>query len=125
MYKDKEVNVILSQEANEVYEELNRIVGEEKKEGIESSFHQTLLRSINRIKDLLKDNPFAGDQVKKKQIPPKYIVEYNVDNLWRIELANRWRLVYTITGNKIEIINFILNIFDHKNYDKIFGYKGY
>ena len=34
MYKNKEVKVVLSQEADEIYKELNRIVGEEKKKGI-------------------------------------------------------------------------------------------
>ena len=68
MFKGKEVIVKLSEEANEVFEELNKIVGEEKLKGTESSFHQTLLRSIIRIRDLLKQNPFAGDQVTKKQI---------------------------------------------------------
>ena len=82
------------------------------------------MRSINRVRDLLKQNPFAGDQVKKKLIPRKYILKYDIDNLWRIELADRWRLVYTITGYQLEIINFILEIFDHKDYNKVFGYKG-
>jgi len=123
MFQGKDVSVKLSEEADNVYQELNKIVGEEKLKGIESSFHQTLLRSINRVKDLLKQNPFAGDQVKKKQIPTKYIQKFDVDNIWRIELADRWRLVYTITGNQIEIITFIMDIFDHKDYDKVFGYK--
>ena len=123
MFQGKEVVVKLSEEADEVYQELNKIVGEEKLKGIDSSFHQTLLRSINRVRDLLKQNPFAGDQVKKKQIPPKYIQKFDIDNVWRIELADRWRLVYTITGNQIEIITFIMDIFDHKDYDKVFGYK--
>lgn len=123
MFQGKEVSVRLSEEADEVYQELNKIVGEEKLKGIDSSFHQTLLRSINRVRDLLKQNPFAGDQVKKKQIPLKYIQKFDVDNVWRIELADRWRLVYTITGNQIEIINFVMDIFDHKDYDKVFGYK--
>ncbi len=123
MFQGKEASIRLSEEADEVYEELNRIAGEEKLKGIESSFHQTLLRSINRVKELLKQNPFAGDQVKKKQIPPKYIQKFDVDNVWRIELADRWRLVYTITGNQIEIIMFVMDIFDHKDYDKVFGYK--
>lgn len=123
MYKNKEVIVRLSEEANEVFEELNKIVGEEKKKGVESSFHQTLLRSILRVKDLLKANPFAGDQVPKRQIPNKYSNKYNSENAWRIELANRWRLVYTITGNQVEIITFIMDIYDHKDYDKVFGYK--
>lgn len=123
MYTGKEVIVKLSEEANEIYEELNKLVGEEKMKGIESSFHQTLLRSIHRVRDLLKQNPFAGDQVPKKQNPNKYVLKYDADNVWRIELANRWRLVYTITGNQIEIVTFIMDIFNHKSYDKIFRYK--
>ena len=123
MFQGKEVIVKLSEEANEVFEELNKIVGEEKLKGIESSFHQTLLRSIIRIRDLLKQNPFAGDQVTKKQIPSKYSEKYEVQNVWRIELANRWRLVYTIIGNEVEIVNFIMDIYNHKDYDKVFGYK--
>ena len=91
--------------------------------GVEKSFHQTLLRSINRVKDILKQNPFAGDQILKRQIPKKYILKYDVSNLWRIELADRWRLIYTITGNQIEIINFVVDLFNHRDYDRVFGYK--
>ena len=123
MYKGKEIIIKLSEEANEVYGELNKIVGEEKKKGVESSFHQTLLRSIKRVTELLKENPFAGDQIPKRQIPKNYFLRYNIDNLWRIELANRWRLVYSITGNQVEIITFVMNIFNHRDYDKAFGYK--
>jgi len=123
MFQGKKVVVKLSQEAQEVYDELNRIVSEEKQKNIESSFHQTLLRSVNRVRDELKENPFAGDQVPKSLIPPKYILKFDVDNAWRTELADRWRLVYTITGNQIEIITFIMDIFDHRGYDKVFGYK--
>jgi Txe/YoeB family toxin of Txe-Axe toxin-antitoxin module len=123
MFQGKEISVRLGEEADKVYQELHKIVGEEKLKGIDSSFHQTLLRSINRVRDLLKQNPFAGDQVSKKLIPDKYSKKFDVDNVWRIELADRWRLVYTITGNQIEIITFIMDIFDHKDYDKVFGYK--
>ena len=123
MLKDKEIKVVLSSEADEVYRELNQIVGSEKKKEIEFSFHQSLLRSINRAVDLLKENPFAGNQIPKRQIPGKYVVRYGVENIWRIEIANRWRLIYTITGDQLEIINFIVDIFDHRKYDKVFGYK--
>ena len=123
MFQGKEVIVKLSEEANEMFEELDKLVKEERQKGIESSFHQTLLRSILRIRDLLEENPFAGDQVPKRQMPRKYSEKYGAENIWRIELANRWRLVYTITGNQIEIITFVLDIYDHKDYDKVFGYK--
>tara|TARA_Y100000034_G_scaffold136158_1_gene211153 strand:- start:152 stop:526 length:375 start_codon:yes stop_codon:yes gene_type:complete len=123
MIKGKDVKVILSKEANVVYEELNQIVGNEKKNQVESSVHQSLLRSINRVRDLLKINPFAGNQLLKSRIPKKYVQLYGITNLWRIELANRWRMMYSIDGNEIEIVNFVLDIFNHKDYDKLLGYK--
>lgn len=123
MYQNKEVIVKLSEEAYEVFKELNKIVEEEKIKNIDGSFHQTLLRSINRVKELLKENPFAGNQVPKRIIPEKYIEKYDAENVWRIELADRWRLIYTITGNQLEIITFIMDICNHRDYDKIFGYK--
>jgi Txe/YoeB family toxin of Txe-Axe toxin-antitoxin module len=123
MFEGKEIKIILSKEADEVYKELNELVGDEKRKGVESSLHQTLLRSINNVIDLLKKNPFSGNQIPKKQIPEKYSSKYNAENVWRIELPNRWRLIYTITGNEIEVINFVMDIFNHKEYDKSFGYK--
>lgn len=123
MFKGKKIKIILSEEAGKVLQELNKIARDEKKEGINSSFYQTLLRSIKRVIELLKENPFAGNQVPKRLLPKKYIEKYDAENVWRIELANRWRLIYTITGNRLEIISFIIDIFDHKDYDKIFGYK--
>ncbi len=57
-------------------------------------------------------------------IPQYYVNKYGVTNLWRINLSDFWRLIYTIQSNEVEIIDFVLNIVDHKKYDKIFGYKG-
>jgi hypothetical protein len=69
--------------------------------------------------DFIKANPFYGDNIKKKLIPKEYVV----DNLWRVELINFWRMLYTIKGDKVEVICFILGIMDHKIYDKKFGYR--
>jgi len=48
-----------------------------------------------------------------------------VANLFRVELPKFWRMLYTLTnGNsEIEIIAFILDVIDHKEYGKKFGYK--
>ena len=78
MLNNREIKVILSEEADKVYTELNEIVGQEKLKRIKSSFHQTLLRSILRIKDLLKSNPFAGNQIQKNKIPKGYIKKYEI-----------------------------------------------
>lgn len=123
MFKGKEVKVILEEEVNEVYKELNEIVGEEIKKGIEKSEHQTLLKSINRAIELLKDNPFVGLQIPKRLIPKKYVEKFDVTNLWKFNLANYWRMIYTVTSEGIKIISLVLDIIDHKTYDKLFGYK--
>jgi len=122
-FKDKEVKVILSEDATEEFDELNKIVGDELKRGVTSSVHQSIFRSIDRVKNWLKNNPFVGEQVQKSLIPKHYIQKYEITNLWRIELSNYWRLIYTIRSTEVKIINFVLNIVDHKKYDKIFGYR--
>jgi len=123
VFKDKEVKVILEEEVNEVYKELNELVGEEIKKGIDKSEHQVLLKSINRAIELLKDNPFIGIQIPKRLIPKKYIEKFDVTNLWKFNLANYWRMIYTVTSEGIKIISLVLDIIDHKTYDKLFGYK--
>lgn len=122
-FKGKDIKVVLSEEATEEYNELNRIVGDELQRGITSSVHQSIFRSVERVKGWLKENPFAGEQVQKSLIPDYYLKKYGVTNLWRIDLSDYWRLIYTIQSNEIEIIDFVLNIVDHKKYDKIFGYN--
>ena len=120
---NKDIKIVLSKKSTKEYEELNKIVYQEKKKEIKSSFHQTLLRAIEKTKELLKVNPFYGNPISKKLIPKELIKRYEINNLWRVELPNRWRLIYTITGDEIKIIYFILDYMDHKKYNKLFRYK--
>jgi len=99
-------------------EELKKTIKEK-----DSKFHKQLLMAIEREKDNLSVNPQHGIQIKKKQIPKKYITEYGITNLWKINLPDFWRMMYTITGNEIEIISILLEFMDHKKYNKLFGYK--
>src|SRR3989344_2567752 len=116
---NKPVKVILLGEADSGYKELNEAVGQQIKEGKEGTEEMQLLRSIKQKIDLIKANPLYGDNIPKKLIPKTY----NVQNLWRVELSNFWRMLYTIKGDQVEIICFILDIVDHKDYNKKFSYK--
>jgi len=122
-YKGKTISVRIVGEADEAYQELNKIVGKEVRKDIKSSESQTLLRGIQRNIELLKQNVHYGFNIPKKQIPKKYIDLYGVNNLWKINLPNHWRLIYTIRSDEVEIINLILDIYDHPTYSKVFGYK--
>ena len=119
---NKTVRVILLDEADLEYKKLNEIIGLQIKEGKENTEEMRLLRSINQKRDFIKANPFYGDNIQKSLIPKEYILKYNAKNLWRVELTNYWRMLYTIKGDQIEIICFILDIMNHKDYNKKFGY---
>ncbi len=123
-FKGKPVKVIITGDAKLEYEELNRTVGEEISEGIKKSNYQILLRSIKQKVDLLKLNPQCGTHVGKEKIPKEYVNNYDVNNIWKIDLSGYWRMIYTIKGSEVEIVALVLDIIDHKTYDKKFGYKG-
>ena len=113
MYFGKEVRIFLKGQAKDSFLELKKRNDKESK---------SILSSIERVKGILKDNPQFGDPISKKLIP-KSLIGLGIQNLYRVELSNYWRMLYTIEGNKVEIFLFILSIVDHKDYNKLFGYK--
>lgn len=116
---NKPVRAIMLEEAKEAYESLNTIVGEQVAQGKTSSEEIQLLNSIKQKLELIKQNPFYGDNIEKRKIPKSF----GVSNLWRVELSQAWRMLYTIKGDNIEILCIILHVIDHEHYNKIFGYK--
>jgi hypothetical protein len=113
MFFGKEIRIKLKGQGKEAYLELKKRDDKEAK---------TILDSFNRVKNILKENPQYGDPIKKDLIP-KTFKKIGVQNLYRVELSNYWRALYTIEGNQIEIFLFVLSIIDHKEYNQLLGYK--
>lgn len=77
---------------------------------------------VRAIRDL-KENAFAGIQIPKRLFPIEYVKKYGINNLWKYDLPNGWRLLYTVTPeNEVELISAILEWFDHKRYERKFKY---
>lgn len=106
-FHGKEIKIIYSEAAEQQYQTIT---------------DETQRRSIQRSESSLKQDPFYGIQIKKSLIPQRYRSRYEITNLWKVDLSDYWRLLYTITSTESEIIIFVLEIVDHKTYDKIFGY---
>lgn len=123
LFRGKPVEVKVTGDAMVAYEELNKIVGEEKAKGVTSSQNQTLFNSIKQKIDFIRENPEYGIHIPKNLIPKEYTEIYDANNLWKVNIAGAWRMIYTIRGSEVEIIALILDIFNHKDYDKRFGYK--
>lgn len=76
---------------------------------------------LKAFKNLEKD-AFCGIQIQKKLIPKEYKKKYEIDNLWKYNLPNAWRLIYSVAADKIIVISIIVEWMDHKNYEKRFKY---
>jgi len=122
-FKGKLVRVIITGEAKEEFQELNRVVGEELSNKVKKSDYQILLKSIKSKIELLKDNPQYGIQIPKSRIPKEYVNNYDAENLWKVNLSNAWRMLYTIRGSNVDIVALILDVINHKDYNKKFNYK--
>lgn len=79
-------------------------------------------KGIQKVISRLKENVFFGEKIEKRLIPREYIQKYSIDNLWWCPLPEGWRLVYSIATNQSEILAVIIEYFDHKNYERRFGY---
>jgi len=72
--------------------------------------------------DDLKGDAFCGIQIPKKQIPKEYIIKYAIDNCWKYNLPNAWRLLYSVGREKVTVVSIILEWDKHKKYERKFGY---
>lgn len=79
-------------------------------------------REINDTLDLLKKDYAKGDKIPRDRRPKKYIKEHQIHTLFRYKMRSGWRLVYTVSGTKHEKACTVLEAFEHKQYEKRFGY---
>ena len=90
----------------------------EKLKNEDKKMHELILRAFEDI----ENNAFCGIQVPKKLIPKEYVKKYNVRNLWKYNLPDAWRLIYSIEGKNLLVFSIILEWMNHKEYERRFGY---
>jgi CTP synthase (UTP-ammonia lyase) len=74
---------------------------------------------IGDMKEVLRENMYAGELVRKGQIPKRHIDRYAVNNLYRYSHPEGFRSCYTIVNG----CPYILDVMSHSEYDKVFGYR--
>jgi Txe/YoeB family toxin of Txe-Axe toxin-antitoxin module len=93
-----------------------------KERALSGKSERILFGAITYKLEIIKQNPFYGQPIAKKLIPLEY-KKQGITSLYRLELPQFWRMLYTVKNNKVEILAFVLDIVDHKDYNKKFGYK--
>lgn len=81
------------------------------------------LKALERLEGQFPWKPFLGRNVPKKLIPEGY-AKRGVTNLFRSELPDGWRLLYTVMEVDGEQAVVELDAMPHPEYDKLFGYEG-
>lgn len=84
----------------------------------DKGLYQWLVRAFKDI----EQNAFCGIQIPKRLIPREYLKKYPIDNLWKYNLPDAWRLLYSIRGGEVIVVSIILEWIDHKEYERKFNY---
>jgi len=86
------------------------------------SIYEKKLGFLKNKIEQLKKNPQYGIHIPKNLIPKYYVKRYEVNNLWKVNLQKAWRCIYTLKGTENEIFVVILDILNHKKYERRFKY---
>lgn len=86
------------------------------------SEEKELGRWLSLAFDCLQQNPFRGEHIPKRLIPKEYRRE-GIKNLWKHDLPNAWRLLYTIDTKEQDTIVVIIDWMTHREYEKKMKYK--
>ena len=77
---------------------------------------------LTRAKEDLAKEPLCGTRIPERLIPREYVKNYGIKALWKYDLPNAWRLIYTVVGNEVKIVSVILEWMTHKEYERRFNY---
>jgi len=92
---------------------------EELKELKEKYVYEQIIKAFEN----LEEDAFCGIQIPKRLIPKEYEKRFGpISNLWKYNLPDAWRLIYTVKNNKVNVLSVILEWLDHKEYERRFHY---
>ncbi len=84
------------------------------------------LKSLATFEMRARNNPLAaGDPVARNRRPRDLVWDYGegIPNLFRFELADRWRGYYSLVGEPGGVRVWVLYLWDHETYNQQSGYS--
>lgn len=83
---------------------------------------QELFEELKTAFENIERDAFCSINIPKRLMPKEYVQKHHIDNLWKYDLRNGWRLIYTIRKKEIIVIAVILEWLPHKEYERRFKY---
>jgi len=84
----------------------------------------SIARRVRALRPVLLADCLHGEVVKKRQIPSALKDRHGLENLFVEDLPSFWRLLYTIVRDRGERYVVIVEIVDHRAYDRWFTGRG-
>ena len=85
--------------------------------------NKPLKKYIDNAMDVLKLKPNAGNSIQRHRWPKKYVDEHDIANLFRYQLPDGYRLIYTIMSDYNKTTCLLIEVFNHTEYEKRFDYS--
>lgn len=89
---------------------------------------KAIQRRLRELAPDLKEDPHAGAYVPVADVHNKETIKRwerrvgHVRNLYKLELADGWRSLYTVGSRGAGRVVMILEVVDHKQYERLMGY---
>jgi hypothetical protein len=90
----------------------------EKLKERDPNFYEHIANALRNI----QEDPACGIKIPHRLIPKEWIQKFGINNLYKYNLPNAWRLFYSLFGNEVEVIAILLGFMTHKEYERIFHY---
>ncbi len=73
---------------------------------------------------VLRENMFAGEPIRKSQIPQRYVRQFGLNNLFRYDHPEGNRSLYSLINKEgVGVCPLIIEMLSHAEYDRLFGYR--
>jgi len=94
-------------------------------EGSPDPASRSIARRVRSLRSILLADCLHGEVVKKDRIPKALKDRYGLENLFVEDLPSFWRLLYAIVRDRGERYIAVVEIADHKAYDRWFRGRGH
>ncbi len=82
-----------------------------------------LYKKVQETIKNLENDRIVGIRIKISQVPAYYTWKHDVNAVFKVDLPGAWRLIYGVLAIHDEMKALLMELFDHKSYNKRFGYK--
>lgn len=80
-------------------------------------------KDIKKTIEELKKDKIIGTHLQRNKVPKYYINKHDCNAYYKVVLPENWRLIYGILSIDKEKRVLLMEVFDHVDYNKRFGFK--